>query len=266
MRVDVLALQRFYASPLGEAVRRAAARRLSALWANTAGLDVLGVGYAAPFLDAFRGDARRAVAMMPAEQGAEPWPADAAVLTALGEEARLPFIDALFDRVLLVHALEETDAAHALLREIWRVMAPEGRLVVIAANRWSLWAQADATPFGRGRPYSRAQLGELLSDAMFEPVASARALYAPPWPWAPFVRAADAFERVGEVLWPAQGGLVLMEAAKRLYATPARAQGKVVRAKAREHAEPAEPGRPPTGRRASRRHSSQPRCKRAAPR
>lgn len=232
MRVDVFALQRFYASPLGEAARRAAARRLQSLWPSVAGLDVLALGYGAPYLGRFRNDARRAVAMMPAEQGAEPWPADGAALTVLAEEARLPFMDAVFDRVLMVHALEEANAPHTMLREVWRVMAPEGRLVVIAANRWSLWAQADATPFGHGRPYSRTQLAALLSDAMFEPIVSARALYAPPLGWTPFVRAADAFERVGEVIWPAQGGLVLMEAVKRLYAATARSEGRVLLAKA----------------------------------
>src|SRR5690606_26477301 len=93
------------------------------------------------------GGARRTVAMMPAAQGAEPWSADSGrVHTTLAEETRLPFMDAVFDRVLLVHALEECDAAHTMLREVWRVMAPEGRLVVIAANRWSLWAQSGATP------------------------------------------------------------------------------------------------------------------------
>lgn len=238
MRVDVLALQRFYASPLGEAVWRAAARRLAALWPHADGLDVLGIGYAVPYLARLRPGARRVVAMMPAEQGAEPWPPDDSVLTALAEEARLPFMDAVFDRVLIVHALEEASAPHALLREVWRVMAPEGRLVVIAANRWSLWAQSDATPFGHGRPYSRTQLAGLLSDAMFEPVASARALYAPPSTWTPSVRAADAFERVGEMVWPAQGGLLLMEAVKRLYATTARSEGRVLLAKAPERSRP----------------------------
>jgi len=232
MRVDVLALQRFYASPLGEAAQRAAARRLAALWPHAQGLDVLGVGYPAPYLTALQDGARRVVATMPAEQGAEPWPAGAPPLTALSEETRLPFMDAIFDRVLIVHGLEEAVAPHALLREVWRVMAPEGRLVVIAANRWSLWAQSDATPFGYGRPFSRTQLATLLSDAMFEPVVSARALYAPPWSWSPAVRAADAFERVGELIWPAQGGLLLMEAVKRLYATTARSQGRVLLAKA----------------------------------
>jgi SAM-dependent methyltransferase len=238
MRVDVLALQRFYASPLGDAARRAGLRRLTALWPRTDGLDMLGIGYPAPYLEPFRAGARRTVAMMPAEQGAEPWPAEGTVLTALADDVRLPFMDAVFDRVLIVHALEEANAAHALLRDVWRVMAPEGRLVVIAANRWSLWAQSDVTPFGHGRPYSRTQLATLLSDAMFEPVASARALYAPPSRWTPLIRAADAFERVGELMWPALGGLVLMEAVKRLYASTARSEGRVLLAKAPDRSRP----------------------------
>ncbi|MGE0741211.1 MAG: class I SAM-dependent methyltransferase [Hyphomonadaceae bacterium] len=241
MRVDVLALQRFYASPLGGAVRRAASRRLGALWPNAQGLDLLGLGYPAPYLQRYRASARRVVAMMPAEQGAEPWPAEA-VATALAEDSRLPFMDAVFDRVLLVHAIEECAAPHAMLREVWRVMAPEGRLVVLAANRWSFWAQSDASPFGHGRPYSRTQLAALLSDSLFEPVVSARALYAPPTNWAPLVRAADAFESVGEVLWPAQGGLVLMEAVKRLYASTARSEGRVLLAKAPERTRQGAPG------------------------
>ena len=65
MRVDILALQRFYASPLGEAARRAGERRLISLWPNADGLDVLGIGYASPYLARFRGQARRVVAMMP---------------------------------------------------------------------------------------------------------------------------------------------------------------------------------------------------------
>ncbi|HYD89429.1 MAG TPA: methyltransferase domain-containing protein [Vitreimonas sp.] len=245
MRVDVLALQRFYASPLGEAARRAASRRLTALWPGVEGLDVLGLGYPSPYLGRFR-DARRTVAMMPAAQGAEPWSADnGRIHTTLADETRLPFMDAVFDRVLLVHALEECDATHAMLREVWRVMAPEGRLVVIAANRWSLWAQSGATPFGHGRPYSRTQLAALLADSMFEPVVSARALYTPPLRWGWLVRAADAFESVGELLWPPQGGVVLMEAVKRLYANTARSEGRVLLAKAPRRTPQEAPGNLP---------------------
>jgi SAM-dependent methyltransferase len=220
MRFDVLALQQFYASPKGQAAHRMIARRLGAVWGSVAGLDILGLGYATPYLDAFRADARRALAAMPAEQGAERWPHAEPGLTALAEDTRLPFMDSVFDRVLLVHALEEAANTHALLREVWRVMAPEGRVIVVAANRWSLWAQAEETPFGRGRPFSRRQLGQELRACLFEPVASARALYAPPS--TPLMRLADSMEALGERVWPAFGGVVLMEAVKRLYAETAR--------------------------------------------
>ncbi len=242
MRVDVLALQRFYASPLGEAARRAALRRLTALWPSVDGLDLLGLGYPPPYLESYRATARRVAMLMPGEQGAEPWPAGGPCMTALADETRLPFMDSIFDRVLIVHALEESSAVHAMLREIWRVMAPEGRLVVIAANRWSYWAQSDVSPFGHGRPYSRSQLSALLADAMFEPVASARALYAPPSHRPLLVRASEAFERVGEVIWPAHGGLLLMEAVKRLYATTARSERRVLLAKAPERSHKGAPG------------------------
>ena len=94
MRVDVLALQRFYASPLGEVVRRAASRRLAALWPYTEGLDVLGLGYPTPYLERFRAGARRTVTMMPAAQGAEPWPADR-VLTEHTQGVGNRFVDRL---------------------------------------------------------------------------------------------------------------------------------------------------------------------------
>ncbi|MBI1188074.1 MAG: methyltransferase domain-containing protein [Alphaproteobacteria bacterium] len=218
MRVDVATLQRFYAAPLGRVAQRMAARRLASLWAHADGRDVLGLGYAAPYLDRFRAGARRVALAMPAAQGAHAWPSGARGLACLADETRLPFMDALFDRVLIVHALEEADSARALLREVWRVMAPEGRLVVIVANRAGLWARAEHTPFGHGRPYSRGQLATLLSDGMFEPAARARALYLPPVRW--LSRLAYPFERAGGVLWSPFGGLLLMEAVKRLTATP----------------------------------------------
>ena len=233
MRVDVESLQRFYAAPLGELAARMIARRLETLWGDAAGLDVLGLGYPTPLLGAYRNAARRVTALMPGAQGAERWPADGPCLVCLGDEQRLPFMDAIFDRVLLVHTLEESPSAHAVLREVWRVTAPEGRVIAIAANRTGLWARTDSTPFGHGRPYSRSQLAALLRDAMFEPTASARALYAPPWPWRPMLALADEFERAGDLLWPTFGGLVMMEAVKRLAAEPPTVKGRVVRARAR---------------------------------
>ncbi|WP_439636494.1 class I SAM-dependent methyltransferase [Oceanicaulis sp.] len=217
MRTDALDIARFYRTPPGRAARDMVQRRIQALWPNVDGLDMLGFGYAPPFLEPFRASARRTIAFMPAAQGAVPWPSQGVGkggLTMLGDEQRFGFKEALFDRVILVHALEEAADPARLLREVWRVMAPEGRLLVIAAHRSGLWSRVDSTPFGHGRPFSRSQLGGLLSDALFEPVAWSRALYAPPWRFACGPKTVRAFESTGERLWPAFGGLILSEAVK----------------------------------------------------
>ncbi|MHA6288917.1 class I SAM-dependent methyltransferase [Maricaulis sp. CAU 1757] len=213
MRRDAVELERFYRTRQGAAAQRMITRRLDAIWPDTGGLDVLGIGYASPYLVRFKESARRAVSFMPAQQGAI-IPGRGAVPAALGDEMRLPFAEALFDRVLLVHALEEAESLQPLLREVWRVMAPEGRLAIVTAARAGIWAWLDSTPFGHGRPFSKGQLVRLLEDAMLEPTAWSRALYAPPWGWSTGPRLSQGWESVGETLWPGLGGLILVEAVK----------------------------------------------------
>ena len=218
MRLDVLTLRTFYSGPQGAMAQRMILRRTCALWPDAQGQDVLGFGYATPFLEPYRASARRVISFMPWEQGVERWPGEGPAASALGDVERLPFRDAVFDKVIIAHALEETTALRPLLREIWRIMAPEGRLLVIAANRGGLWSLGDSSPFGHGRPFSQNQLAGALGDAMFQPVAWARAVYAPPSPWGGVLAAADAWERAGERFWPHFAGVVLAEAVKRLYA------------------------------------------------
>lgn len=215
MRSDAVEIERFYRSRRGRVARAMALRRLTALWARTDNLDVLGFGYATPYLAEYRKQARRCVAYMPSAQGAVRWPGDdEASLTAMGDELRLPFSEGLFDRIIVAHGLEEAYDARRQLRELWRVMAPEGRMVIITPHRVGMWSRADSTPFGHGRPYSKGQLTRLLNDALLEPVAWARALYTPPWDWTCREKIASGFEKTGERIWPALGGLILVEAVK----------------------------------------------------
>ena len=151
MRRDVLELREFYATPLGRAAREMVGRKVLETWDDAQGLDVLGLGYATPFLGGIRVAARRVVAAMPAQQGVEIWPADGRNLACLSEEDALPFPNAFFDRILAIHALEESPDPLGLMREVWRVLAPSGRVIVVTAARNGLWANAEKTPFGHGR-------------------------------------------------------------------------------------------------------------------
>lgn len=220
MRVDIVDLQKFYASPLGEVAARQIARRTAELWPSLNGDAVVGIGYAPPLLDAVQASAQpeRAIAIMPAGQGPARWPADARVLTALSHEGQLPLADRSVDRVILLHALEDADALAPFLREVWRVLTDSGRVLAIVANRRGLWCRADQSPFGHGRPFSSRQLKRALGAAMFEAEQETMALYALPSRRALAIWSADAMERFGSRWMPQFGGVVMIDARKSLYA------------------------------------------------
>ena len=155
--MDVVDLRNFYAQRLGVVARRFIGHGIRARWDDTTALRVLGIGYATPYLGLFREEAERCLALMPAPQGVVRWPSSKPALAALVEEEELPLTDAAVDRVLLVHALENSTDPVGLLREVWRVLAGGGRLLAVVPNRRGLWARMDTTPFGHGRPYSRSR-------------------------------------------------------------------------------------------------------------
>jgi len=151
------------------------------------------------------------------------WPNAKPALSALVDEFELPLPDATVDRVVLVHALEMSQDATALLREIWRVMASGGQLLAVVPNRRGLWARMDTTPFGHGRPYSRSQITHLLREAWFTPVDWSEALYVPPIQRGWFLRSAVAWERAGATISAPFAGVHIVEATKQVYrAIPAK--------------------------------------------
>jgi SAM-dependent methyltransferase len=220
MHCDVVDLREFYARALGAVVRRIVGHRVRARWRDVRGMRVLGVGFAAPYLNHFRGEARMIAALMPAEQGVTRWPGEGPCQSALVEADALPLPDASVDRILVVHGLETAENARAMLAELWRVMAGNGRILIVAPNRRGLWARFDATPFGQGRPFSRGQLTRLLVEARFAPLDWSQALYLPPVDWPLLLRWATPLERIGAALWPVFSGVVMIEAGKQVYARP----------------------------------------------
>jgi SAM-dependent methyltransferase len=217
MSLDVVDLRNFYAQRLGQVARRFVGRGIRARFADTRGLRVLGVGYPTPYLGLFREEAERCLAFMPAAQGVMKWPSARPSLVALADEFALPLADAAVDRVLLVHSLEMSQEADALLREVWRVLAAGGRLLAVVPNRRGLWARMDTTPFGHGRPYSRSQITQLLREAWFTPTGWSEALYVPPVARAWFLRSAVAWERAGSTISAPFAGVHIVEASKQVY-------------------------------------------------
>ena len=216
---DVVDLRDFYETQLGAMARRMIRRGVRSMWPDVKGQRVLGLGYATPYLRQFLTEAERTLAFMPASKGVLHWPSEGRGLTALVDEAELPLPDLSVDRVLLVHGLESSEYQSDMLREAWRVLTGEGRLLIVAPNRGGIWARLERTPLGWGQPYSAAQLSRLLRDNMFTPTRSSRALYIPPLRTRALLRSAPAWERIGSRWFPTFGGVVLVEAGKQLYAS-----------------------------------------------
>jgi SAM-dependent methyltransferase len=224
MHLDVVDLRAFYATDLGGVVRRIVAHRIRSRWRRADGQVVMGLGFAAPYLAGYRGEALRLGALMPAAQGALVWPATGTTNTVMVDEHNLPLPDNSVDKLLAVHALEFTESARPLLREMWRVLQPEGRLLLIVPNRRGVWSRRETTPLGHGQPYSRAQLERLLADAMFTPTEWSSALHMPPINRRFLVRWAMAFERLGSRFWPSFAGIIIVEAQKELMAPVGKAE------------------------------------------
>jgi SAM-dependent methyltransferase len=239
MWTDVVDLRDFYSGALGQVARWAIRARLREMWPDIARQRVLGLGYTTPFLRPFLGEAERVLALMPAAQGVLPWPPEGPNLSALVEETELPLPDLSMDRVLLVHALEHTEALRPFLREVWRVMAGGGRLIIVVPNRRGIWARLDRTPFGLGEPYTAGQISRLLRDNLFTPLATRSALFIPPFGSRLFLSSAAAWERIGERWFNRFAGVVMIEAGKQIYAPTAVRAVSAKEARRRPAAQPA---------------------------
>lgn len=218
MALDVRSLEEFYNGRIGQVARRLILKRLRAQWPNLSGQRVLGFGYAAPYLRPLVGEAERTIAAIPEALGLAPWSVGGRSLSTLVDELALPFADSFFDCLLVIHGLESAEAQRPFLRELWRVLTPAGRLIIVAPNRASLWAQMETSPFGHGQPYSRGQLARLLEQSLFRPEHWDAALFMPPFGGRRSLRSGQAWERVGQRVWPRLAGVHIVEATKFLYA------------------------------------------------
>ncbi len=216
--MDVVELREFYASPLGNATRRLILAKLKPRLGNLRDSTVVGLGFASPYLDEISPDPQRSLSFMLARQGVIQWPAEGAVRSALIDEYDLPLLESAVDVALVVHGLELTNSPVEMLQEIWRVMAPQGRLILVVPNRRGLWASFDSSPFGYGQPFSRTQLGGLLKEAQFSAQSWTHALQMPPISKGFILKSAGAIERMGEWLMPRLSGVIIVEAVKQVYA------------------------------------------------
>jgi len=213
---DASDFQDYYRSRQGRHVAMRLRRSLTDFWSRSANGCNAAIGFAPPVL---RGDDRPATLnFVPMRLGPYEWPAKGPGRTVLVNGRSLPLQNVQLDRLLLIHALEFDPNPSRLLEECWRVLDGAGRLLVMVPNRNGLWARAERTPFGHGRPFSRGQLRKLLLDHGFTPVEARTMLFTPPSALGLFLKFGPQIERIGQNWSPRVGGVLVIEAEKNLYA------------------------------------------------
>jgi SAM-dependent methyltransferase len=200
----------WFATPLGRYLRHREQTYFDATLADIFGYHALQIGLPeCPFLQASRITTRVSIDLEePAQVLADPhW---------------LPFADNSMDLIVLPHVLEFTDEPHQLLREAYRVIRPEGQLLIAGFNPFSL--------FGAKRYFGREQsmpwngnfialyrLKDWLALLGFEVTGGALDCYAPPFAQEKWLRRFAFFERAGDRWWPIAGGVYIIQAVKRVH-------------------------------------------------
>jgi SAM-dependent methyltransferase len=217
MTPDVKRLIGFYKSPLGKMARALLREEVLRFAGDVRGRRVLGLGFATPYMRFTLETAERVLAFMPARQGSSAWPREGPSRTVLCDPMEMPLTDAAVDLIIAVHAFEHAADAEELMRELWRVAAPNARLIVIVPKRRGMWAAVDNTPFGAGNPFSRGQLDKLLRDHSFVPTGWRDCLYLPPSQAPLMLKSARFFERGGRLFGPTLAGAICVQAKKELF-------------------------------------------------
>jgi SAM-dependent methyltransferase len=216
--MDVVTFREFYGSPFGALVAQSLGKRLKPFAPRRKGQTVMGLGFAPPYLPLFDAEDSTTLAFMQARQGVTRWPTDDTVRAALVDEVELPLGESMIDVALVVHGLELAESPLEMLQETWRVLSPQGKLILVVPNRRGLWAASESTPFGDGQPFSRGQIARLLKDARFTVTRWDAGLHFLPSQKSWAMASAPAMEAVNRKLAPRLSGVIIVEAEKQVYA------------------------------------------------
>lgn len=160
---------------------------------------------------------------------------------ALCDLVALPFASQSIDLAVLPHILEFSDDPHQILREVERILIPEGQVIIIGFNPISLWGlkqrinRSDQFPWSSNY-LSQARLRDWLKLLGFEVDRSMLGCYAPPFEQAQWLRRCALIERLGQRWWRFSGAIYVLHAIKRTHSmrlitpkwTTTSARGKVL--------------------------------------
>ncbi|MBF0358515.1 MAG: methyltransferase domain-containing protein [Magnetococcales bacterium] len=218
MTFDAIRLQSWYNTDQGQTVVRLIGGVMERWVRALPARHSCGLGFTQPYLNHLGSRLGECVGGSPAEMGVSRWPLGRENRIAQVRPDALPFPDQNFNRVVIVHLLEGVSSSQEILREVWRILEPGGRVVLVVPNRGGLWAWQDSTPFGWGQPFSPRQIRDALQDSMFVLRQSCFSLFQPPVKGGRWLSGASSWEKAGNRWFAPFGGVIVCEAEKLVYA------------------------------------------------
>ena len=136
--------------------------------------------------------------------------------------AELPIASASMDLVLVPHTLEFSENPHQILREVERILMPEGSLVISGFNPRSLWGMRRALGNRECYPWNGnfialPRLKDWLALLGFEVAGGRFAAYAPPFRKRKWLERYAFMEAAGDRWWAVSGGIYFLHAIKRVH-------------------------------------------------
>jgi SAM-dependent methyltransferase len=222
---SIIALDLWLQSPAGAYVRGFEQACLDALTADIFGFNAVQIGV--PRIDALAANRmpnkwQAAIRASTADELALA-PGGKQIAVAL-DFTDLPFASQSLDLVVLPHVLEFAAEPHQVLREVERVLIPEGQLIICGFNPASLWGMRQAiSRFTRGEYLPGA--GELISMPRLKDwlkllnlgvTRSYFGCYAPPCRTSQWLGRFGLMEAAGQRWWPYLGAVYIVHAIKRV--------------------------------------------------
>ena len=134
----------------------------------------------------------------------------------------LPFDEASVDLLIAPHILEQMIEPYELLKEIHRVLMPEGRLIITGFNPVSLWGIKRLLSFDIDYPWntkfiSLSKIKEWLPIVGLEVAEGKMGCYVPPIQQVSWLKKIHAIEKLGDRWWPMLGGFYFLVIQKRVH-------------------------------------------------
>jgi SAM-dependent methyltransferase len=169
-------LKTFYESPIGITACKILRSHLTKILGTPKKEKILGIGFTLPFLPVFESN-NHCISFLVPELGVAQTSSD--IESVIIDEGLLPLRNETIDKVIIAHTLENIERLDDLLAQIWRILKPNGKILIISTNESGFWRNTK-TPFSKGRAICCEEIATDLMVQKFYFVKTKKALFFPP--------------------------------------------------------------------------------------